>query len=493
MFIGIKNLAGKLQELQSESVYFLAASDRDIAINLALSCLYHNSQKNNQNYLILGDVEKDSLLSQGFKKEFLLDVDAQVLKSKGHNNVLKTLIRDLHLMNATKEMSMFVFLLDQISFLPYEDKNLDKLLSSFSIFASRYNACMLFITFGENPENLLTKLSRKFHYITGLASASKHDEKIIYSSKVWRNSDGEFSSGKHEIKLNPDGYELVVDAHDTTSAVDHNICYMHREAFDPDRFLFSATISFSDNLSLYENAVDNAVTAMIFFCVNSDYDIDSVGEYIYDLRTKCGKFLKIFVVEKYDSISATARSFFLRCGANFTFPSSASSSYINAMLPALQSAVFNRPIYGTFQSMLDLYHMTKNESRGYLEPQKFIEKVSSIIVPHLNNDNIKAALVTLTLKDNLSIKECINRFKPRADGCYCTEDCGKIVLFLPACTRDLLCTVIEHMFYSDPKDMFKGCDAVYTKNEILNRAITIGTVRTETDAEVSDLPSCMEK
>lgn len=45
MDLGINNLISQLQEFQQNGFYLLTTSGKQIAVNLALNCLYHNSKE----------------------------------------------------------------------------------------------------------------------------------------------------------------------------------------------------------------------------------------------------------------------------------------------------------------------------------------------------------------------------------------------------------------------------------------------------------------
>ena len=473
MYLGIEKLVSQLQTLQNDSVYYIATSSRDIALNTAVSCLYHNSKTNYKRYFAISDFDKEEVLSLGFPTDYLLKIDAQVLASKNKHNFLNTLIKDFRFLKATQDHSLFVIVFDEIAFLPFEDKNLDKLLSSFSIFASRFSSTLLFISFGDAPEQALTKISRKSHYLCGIGSITDTPSGIQLNTRMWRNDDGTFSQGINPIILTKSGYELVVDDYNTHMFVDHGLCYVNESSFAPDESLFRSIKYFSTNTELFNSAMLNAKTATLFFSLTCRNEIDTLGEYIYKLREKCGIYLKIIVVEKIPGIRINSRNFLLMCGANFIFEATAKSSYINAMMPALMDIVYRRTIYTPFENILESYHLFANEGNGYLSAKDFKDKISSLLAGNINNSKISAALAILTPNDSLSTETCISQFKPKRGGDYCTSIGGKLVIFLPMCTREQLSVTLEHTFNCDPSELFKSSDCFFNHHEIMDNILNL--------------------
>lgn len=468
MYLGIQKLVLQLQKLINGGIYFMATPSKDTAITAALSCLYHNSNEESLRYLTLNEVSKEDILSCGFDNEFLLKIKSHVFEDKGKSNILKNLTSDFHFMKANDSNSLFVVLLDEIAYLPYEGLELEQLLSQFSYYASSYNASLLFISFGHNPEQVVSKLLKMSQHISGICSILKSPSSMTLATEFWRNEEGSFAQGQNPIVLTKEGYEIIVDESNASSSVDNGVCYTKANGFNPDKSLFTNIKLFNDNTTLFEDAMKNAVAASIFLTLDTRDGIDDLASLIYQLRTTRGKHVKIFVLEKVQGIRASSEHFLLVCGANFLFDSASKSYYINAMMPTLKSLTYNNQITTPFKNLLESYHLIENESNGFLMPTAFIDKISLLLEQQINNSKVEGAFVWLEPKDGLNLETCISQFKPKRGGDYCTAVDGKVILFLPTCRNGELSTTLDHTFNTEPTEMFKTCDAVYSIDEIRN-------------------------
>lgn len=468
MYLGIQKLVLQLQKLVSSGIYFMTTQSKETAITAALSCLYHNSNEDALRYLTLNEVSKEDILSCGFDNEFLLKIKAHVFEDKGKNNILKNLTRDFQFMKVNDKNSLLVVLLDEIAYLPYEGLELEQLLSEFSYYTSSYNTSLLFISFGHNPEQVVSKLLKMSQHISGICSILKNPSTMTLATEFWRSEDGAFAQGQNKIVLTKEGYEIIVDETNASASVDNGVCYTKNNGFTPDNTLFTNIKLFNDNKTLFEDAMKNAVAACIFLTLDTRDGIDELASLIYQLRTTRGKHIKIFVLEKVQGIRASSEHFLLICGANFLFDSASKNYYINAMMPTLKNFTYENQITSPFENLLESYHLIENESNGFLMPTAFIDKITNLLQQQINNAKVEAAFVWLEPKDSLDLETCISQFKPKRGGDYCTAVDGKVILFLPTCRNGELSTTLAHTFNTEPAEMFKTCDAVYTVNEIFN-------------------------
>lgn len=473
MYLGIQNLVMELQELQNGSVSYVACSNRNIAINVSLSCLYHNSSVSYNRYFVVSDVDREEFFIQGYDLDYLLRIDAEVFRNRNKNNLLKTLVNDFKFMKMTKENSFIIVLFDEISLLPYEGKDLDKLLSKFSIFASRFNTAILFVSFGEHPEMLVKKISKKSHYISGLAVLSYDGPDLKLDTKMWRNNEGVFSHGESLLKLGPKGYEFKIDNNSIDNAIDNSICYTHVDALEIDKSLFNSIHFYNSNEDLFADASQKAIAATLIFCLSSRDQVDSLGKQIYELRTKRGNFLKIIIIEKVQKVESCVRSFFLECGTNFIFEATSNSDYINAMLPSLKSMTISKALNPSFENIIESYHLVAKEENGFLYPDVFVNKIYSIVSMHINDENIKACLLILSPKDEISIEECILRFSPKQGGDYCTAINNELYVFIPHYVENSFPEIFGQVLSSTSIELFKGNRIISKKNKILDELIDI--------------------
>ena len=473
MYLGIQNLVMDLQELQNGSVSYVACSNRNIAINVALSCLYHNSSVSYKRYFVVSDVDREEFFIQGYDLDYLLRIDTEVFVNKNRNNLLKTLVNDFKFMKMTKENSFIIVLFDEISLLPYEGKELDKLLSKFSIFASRFNTAMLFVSFGDHPEMLVKKIAKKSHYISGLAVLCNDGPDLKLDTKMWRNNEGVFSHGESLLKLGPKGYEFKIDSNSVDNAIDNSICYTHVDALEIDKSLFNSIHFYNSNDDLYEDASRKAIAATLIFCLASREQVDFLGKHIYELRSKRGNFLKIIIIEKVPKVDSCVRTYFLECGANFIFESTSNSDYINAMLPSLKSMSFSKTLNPSFENIVESYHLVAKEENGFLYPEVFVNKIYSIVSMHINDENIKACLLILSPKDEISIDECILRFSPKHGGDYCTAINNDLYVFIPHYVENIFPEIFGQVLGSTSIELFKSNRVISKKNLILDELIDI--------------------
>ncbi len=473
MYLGIQNLIMELQEIQNGSVSYIACSNRNYAINVCLSCLYHNSSASYKRYFVVSDVDREEFFVQGYDLDYLLRIDAEVFVNKNKNNFLKTLVNDFKFMKMTKENSFIIVLFDEISLLPFEGKELDKLLSKFSIFASRFNTAILFVSFGERPELLIKKIARKSHYVSGLAVLDNDGTDLKLLTNMWRNNEGVFSNGESCLKLGPKGYEFKIDSNSVDNAIDNSICYTHVDAFKIDKSLFSSISYFNSNNEVFADASEKAIAATLFLCLSSLDEVDELGKNIYDLRNKRGNFLKIIIIEKIANVNSCVRSFLLECGTNFIFESSSNSEYINAMLPSLKSMTITSPLNPSFENIIESYHLVAKEENGFLLPDDFINKIYSIVSMHINDENIKSCLVILSTKEEVSIEECLLRFSSKQGGVYCTVINNELYLFLPHYFEESLQSNLDQIFSCNADDLFKNTRLIFIKNKILDEIIDI--------------------
>ena len=451
MDLGINNLISQLQEFQQNGFYLLTTSGKQIAVNLALNCLYHNSKEDVRNLLV-------SLMENPFHVYEYNENTLEVTK----------IVKDLLLQKVNDEKSLVVLLLQDSLLTKLSKRQLQHTLLSLEEFATEYSLSVVLITHGLFENDLVKRLLSESNHYSGLVSFTDRPNGILMNTLFWREADGHFIQSNNQIKIDENGIEVVVPDTNLIASIDENTCYITDNTFTPDSAVYSNVKRFNSNQELFADAIENATAASVFLTVTSR-----------------GSNLKIIVIEKVRGIRANSEQFLITCGANFIFETDAKGTYINAMLPTLKTLVFQKNISKSFNEIKDNYHLIDNEGKGFLMPQDFILKVKNLISHNLEGSNLRGTLAKLTVKDGLTEKMCVSQFKPKRGGDYCTVMQGFIILYLPSCREGELAITLEHTFNTPPTTLFKTCSAVYTYQEIVSEIKDLGSTEFDSFEDVN--------
>ena len=485
MDLGINNLISQLQEFQQNGFYLLTTSGKQIAVNLALNCLYHNSKEDCLRFFITGGIEPQKMLSYLENKDIAPSIKAHVYEYNDNTLDVTKIVKDLLLQKVNDEKSLVVLLLQDSLLTKLSKRQLQYTLLSLEEFAAEYSLSVVLITHGLFENDLVKRLLSESNHYSGLVSFTDRPNGILMNTLFWREADGHFIQSNNQIKIDENGIEVVVPDTNLIASIDENTCYITDNTFTPDSAVYSNVKRFNSNQELFADAIKNATAASVFLTVTSRETIDETAEYVYKLRTARGSNLKIIVIEKVRGIRANSEQFLITCGANFIFETDAKGTYINAMLPTLKTLVFQKNISKSFNEIKDNYHLIDNEGKGFLMPQDFILKVQNLISHNLEGSNLRGTLARLTVKDGLTEKMCVSQFKPKRGGDYCTVMQGFIILYLPSCREGELAITLEHTFNTTPTTLFKTCSAVYTYQEIVSEIKALGSTEFDSFEDVN--------
>ena len=493
MDLGINNLISQLQELQQGCLYLLTTSGKQIAVNLALNCLYRNSKEDFLRFLVLGGIEPEKMISYLDNKDIVDSIKAHVYEYDENTLDITSITRDLSLQKVTDEKSLVIVLLQDVLLNKLSEKQLQNTLASLEEYAIESSLSVVVITHGLYEDSLVKSLLRESNHYSGLVSFTDRPNGILMNTLFWREPDGHFIQSNNQIKIDENGIDVVVPDTNLLASIDENTCYITDNTFTPDSAVYNNVKRFNSNKELFEDAIENATAASVFLTVKSRETIDETAEYVYKLRTTRGSNLKIIVIEKVRGIRANSEQFLITCGANFIFETDAKGTYINAMLPTLKTLVFQKNISKSFNEIKDNYHLIDNEGKGFLMPKDFIVKVQNLISHNLEESNLRGTLAKLTVKDGLTEKMCVSQFKPKRGGDYCTVMHGYIILYLPSCREGELAITLEHTFNTKPTTLFKTCSAVYTYQGIVSEIKDLGSTEFDSFEDVNIMHEIITK
>ncbi len=493
MNLGIKNLIVQLQELQSGCLYLLTCSNRHIAVNLALNCLYHNSCDDYLRFFVTGGIDSEKMVSYLENREILDSIRAHVYEYDENTLDVTKIAKDLLLQKATDKNSLIVMLLQDSLLTELSQRQLQSTLLSLEELAQNCELSVLIITHGLYEDALVKRLLKESNHYSGLVSFTDRPTGILMNTLFWREPDGHFIQSNNQLKIDKNGVEVTVPDSSLIASIDENTCYITDNTFIPDSAVYSFVKRFNSNRDLFEDAIEHATAATIFLTVNTRESIDETAEYVYRLRTTRGSNLKIIVIEKVRGIRANSEQFLITCGTNFIFETDAKGTYINAMLPTLKTLVFQKTISKNFKEIKDNYHLIDNEGKGFLMPHDFIVKVQSLIAHNIEESNLRGTLVKLTVKEGLTEKMCVSQFKPKRGGDYCTIIHGYIILYLPSCREGELAVTLEHTFNTKPTTLFKTCSAVYTHQGIVSEIRDLGSTEYDSFEDINIMQEIITK
>lgn len=493
MDLGIKNLISQLQEIQQSSLYLLTSSSKQIAVNLALNCLYRNSSYDFLRYFVTGGIPKDRMISYLENREIVSSIRAHVYEYDESSLDVTRIVPDLVLQKVTDANSLVVVLLKDSFLTSLSKRQLQHTLSSLEEFAQAYSLSVIFVTYGLFEDSLVKRLLKESNHYSGLVSFTDRPTGILMNTLFWREPDGHFIQSNNQIKIGAQGIEVITPDKNLIASIDENTCYITDNTFTPDSAVYSTVKRFSSNRELFEDAMEKATAASVFLTVNSRESIDETAEYVYRLRTARGGSLKIIVIEKVRGIRANSEQFLITCGANFIFETDAKGTYINAMLPTLKTLVFQKTISKSFNEIKDNYHLIDNEGKGFLMPHDFIVKVQDLISHNLEESSLRGTLAKLTVKEGLTERMCVSQFKPKRGGDYCTIMHGYVILYLPSCREGELAVTLEHTFNTRPTTLFKTCSAVYTVQGIVSEIRDLSSTEFDSFEDVNIMHEIIEK
>lgn|SRR5574344_1854919 len=469
MQLGIHNLEDQAQLLEHGNTYWLNVPNRNQAISIAVNSLHVNNT--HKCSLILNNINALDIKNLGISPITLSDISAKVYETTYYPYFFKKLISDLERASIAKDSDIAIVVLSSELVLNTDYNELKYVLNDLNHYLIKRNLALLFISYTVENINCSARIAQLSSYLTGISSLTLQDNdstKGHYQVSFWRTSNGTIASGDNAVCITNKGCSVISNEHvDITNANDINDFYLVGSNFNPDSRSYLNIYRYPNNIELFNAALSNCTQASCMFKINDRAEIDELGKYVYHLRKQRGNSLVILVWEQLPGIRASSERFLLTCGANFIFESTATSTYINAMLSCFKGYFFNRNTSISFDSLLTRYHEANQQKLGFLAPNDFAKNVAQQL-SSIDLDIIgHGVLVVLTIKKILQTEMVTEQFIPVRIGDVCTILNHSLVVFLPSCNENELTTALKRVFSTELNKLFDNYFLFSQDHEIL--------------------------
>ncbi|MGF6754592.1 cellulose biosynthesis protein BcsE [Paraburkholderia sp. GAS42] len=190
-------------------------------------------------------------------------------------------------------------------------------------------------------------------------------------------------------------------------------------------------------------ACEGAQAATVLLEYTGGAQLEALCAAVHTLRRRCGRALKIVVVERGEVLRHQYELLVLNLGANLVIGRHLPFSRIQSLLQSLQGQLHTRPVADDYRTALAA--ALSDDVLGYLPVTLFSERTRAVLersaalrLPH--------ALVKLTLLPSLSHVDALRHCTPRRAGDVFTMDASHIYVFLFACRLADAGAALAHVF-----------------------------------------------
>lgn len=177
-------------------------------------------------------------------------------------------------------------------------------------------------------------------------------------------------------------------------------------------------------------ACGGAQAATVLLDYRGSADLEPLCSTVHALRRRCGRALKIAVVERGEVLRHQYELLVLNLGANLVLGRELPFSRIQSLLHSLQGQLHTRPVAVDYRAALAA--ALSDSGSGYLPVGEFCERLRTTVargaplkLPHV--------LVKLRLAPGRAHGEALRHCMPRRSGDVLTLDASHLYLFLFAC------------------------------------------------------------
>ncbi len=468
MDLGIKGLSQGLQSISFGRLYAISCADEYLATRLVSHYLASISKLDILRFL--ATQLRSEVFTKNCPAKLLNDIKAHVYSINESSCITSAMPYELRFLKKLPSGSVAVILMDVEVLKALDADSRARFFKDLYYSCCRKSAAVL-VCYGKAFEKLAVSLLENTEFLSGISSLGYQKGSPYLDILLWRDQ-GRIARDQAVLILDEQGFERRnVNDGEIQSADDKGVCYLKKSTLDFDRKLYDRIKVFNTNEEVFSDALDKATAASVFLCIENRQELEKTARMVYELRHTLGNFLHIFILDKVNGLRASSIRFLLACGADFVFDANARSPYINAVLPLLLSSDHRGFAVGSFDDLYKGYCIMEDESKGFLVFKDFAAKVGAALddTPYLQG---AGTLVKLIPKSCFTPEDCINIFRPKRGGDFCTVRGDFVLVFISSCLGSEILTALRNIFTVDPLSVF-AASCVYLSHEDIIRALNV--------------------
>ncbi|SAK75177.1 hypothetical protein AWB78_03264 [Caballeronia calidae] len=271
---------------------------------------------------------------------------------------------------------------------------------------------------------------------SGVARIRRTHGELLWQVDFWRTGTALMTGDVRPLRFTDDG-RLTVAPHEQPSDTHHAV----RIAYDEQRVVVSRAVvgdepwvprewEVLDDRDAVVAACEVARGATVVLAHRDGSQLEALCAAVHLLRRRCGRALKIAVVERGEVLRHQYELLMLSLGANLVIGRDVPFSRIESLLQSLQGQLYTRPLMSDYRTALAA--SLAEAATGYLSVGAFCAHANGAFargamlrLPHV--------LVKLTLPPTLAHVDALAQCQPRRAGDVFTADAAHLYVFLFAC------------------------------------------------------------
>lgn len=369
------------------------------------------------------------------------------------------------------------------------NKEIKNLVSEINLKFNCQNRHLLVITNIPDFSQSETEFVGLHQQLNGIATVQPIKTGLIeYKALFWSSDCAITANNIQQLEWNHTHWQQRLIKQGNTATTDQNLFLIHEAVLRGAPALTEQWSLFPSNEALVETAKDH-VAATVVLTINSNIEVATMTEMVFDLRRQCGSRLKIVLQELSPCIRYHDELLLQHCGCNLIVPHTVRLTKLFAMLKSIQGAVYNMRLpedpHPLIQGMRPLI------LKGVLSPARFSEAITTLTENQLLPANTKGILVAFSTRQPLKPSHILTLCKIRREGDFICASTQRVWVFLSGCQVEFLNKTVSSLFSLDFQSI--STDVRYWMNDadILQQLTTLHAelrLRTVTSTEYSSAP-----
>ncbi|WP_244818043.1 cellulose biosynthesis protein BcsE [Caballeronia sp. Lep1P3] len=326
----------------------------------------------------------------------------------------------------------------------------------------------------EGPEEGASRFAELNGLCAGVARVRRSHGELLWHVDFWRAGNALITGDRHALRFTDDGRLSVAPAEAVAPAGEaHEAHEAHgrRLARDETRVVVSRAVvgdeawvprewEIVENREAAVAACENARGATVVLAHRGGAELEALCAAVHTLRRRCGRALKIAVVERGEVLRHQYELLMLSLGANLVVGRDVPFSRLESLLQSLQGQLYTRPLMPDYRAALAA--SLADAALGYLNVATFCAHTQTALargavlrLPHV--------LVRMTLPPTLAHVDALGQCRPRRAGDVFTADAAHLFVFLFACRLADADAALARIFAVPVDNIAK--DVVYLSND----------------------------
>lgn len=294
---------------------------------------------------------------------------------------------------------------------------------------------------------------------TGVAYLSQSLGEMVWMAKFWRVQDAMVTAQSQALRFTPEGrLAIALSTREVGASMlltrDEHRVLATRAAVEAEEWVPPEWEIVSDHDAMTA-ACQQARGATVLLDYSLADDLDGLCRTVHELRSHCGRAIKIVVRERGLSMRHQNELLVLSLGANVVASRNLSLAQLQCLIESTQGQLSTRPIIDDYRTALAA--VQSESARGYLNMAAFCDYVERLIerrhVLHLPH-----AMLRLQLCSDVSHLEVLQACALLRSGDICSADADFLYLFLFGCPISDADIVLEKIFDSKLNCYFENTE-----------------------------------